>query len=68
MHKSYSPHFDGPASSTKDTPHSQAPLAEVGEPSTQGGARGHRRNADAIISGWVPLASYFKLFFEGIHV
>ena len=66
MHKSYSPHFDDPDSSTKDTPQPSAPLAEVGEPSTQGGARGHRRNADAAVLGWVPPAGYFEPFFEGI--
>jgi hypothetical protein len=39
----------------------------VGEPSAQGGPRGHRRNADAAILGWVPLAGYFEPFFEGIR-
>ena len=49
------------------TPQPQAPSVEVGEPCARDGARGHRRNADAAISGWVPLAGYFEPFFEGIR-
>jgi hypothetical protein len=66
-HKSYGPHFNDSDSPTKDMPQPQAPLAEVGEPSARDGACDCRRNADAAILGWVPLASYFEPFFEGIR-
>jgi hypothetical protein len=57
MHKSFCPHFNNRDFLIRGLPQPQAPLAKGGEPSAQGGARGHRRGAGAVDHGsWVPLA------------
>jgi len=68
VHKSFHPHFNDKDFFMGGLPQPQAPLAEGGESSARGGARGHMRGAGAIDqSSWVPPDGYFDPYFEGIH-